>query len=289
MQYLRRNYKLAILLMLILVNFFIWQAFFSERPSQMKVAFLNVGQGDSTYIETPFHQQVIIDGGPNSAVLSEIGKLLPWYDKYIDVLIISNADIDHYGGFIDIIRRYKIGVIIESGTEGAAPSYKTLESLIESKRIKHLFARRGDSLQLDSGIHIDFLFPDRELPNAKTNNASLISRLVFGSTTVMFTGDAPSNTLEYVAKTEGVKVKSDILKIAHHGSKSSASIPFISAVSPKYATISAGLNNKFGHPNVETMDLLKFFNVIPIITFQKGTIVFKSDGQSWFSDIDLLK
>lgn len=262
---------------------FIWQAVYRETPNKtLTVAFLDVGQGDSAYIESPTHNQLIIDAGPNGSLLSEIGKLMSWYDRYIDVIIITNSDSDHYGGFIDLLKRYRVGLVIESGVAGTSPSYKTLENLIVQKNIKKVVARRGQSIELGGGVHFDILFPDRDVAKLNTNAGSIIGQLVYGSSTVMFTSDAPNTIEEYVLLLDGASIKNDILKIAHHGSKTSASESFISFVAPKYAVISAGLNNSYGHPHQETLDLLQRLNIKPLITFKLGTIVFKSDGHSWF-------
>src|ERR1035437_6451435 len=137
MQYIKKYYRLLIIMTLLVAVIFIWQAVWRETPSRiMTVAFLNIGQGDSIYIESPTHEQMIVDGGPDGSMLSEIGKLMPWYDHYIDILMISSPDVDHYGGFIDLLKSYKVGQVIEPGTTGGSPSYKVLEDLIAQKKIK---------------------------------------------------------------------------------------------------------------------------------------------------------
>jgi len=281
--FIKKYYRLLIVVTLLLASIFIWQAVYRETPNKiLTVAFLNIGQGDSIYIESPTHQQMIIDGGPNAALLSEIGKLMPWYDKFIDVLMISSPDVDHYGGFIDLLKRYQVGLVIEPGTTGASPSYKTLESLIANKKIKKVIAKRGQSIDLGGGVHFDVLFPDRDVVKLATNDSSIIGQLVYGSSTVMVNGDAPNATEEYVLMLDGAQVKSDILKAGHHGSRTSASESFVTAVAPKYGVISAGLDNRYGHPHQETLDLFKKLNIKTLITFQLGTIIFKSDGNIWY-------
>lgn len=282
MTFFKKNYRLIIVCALLLAIFFVWQAVYLEVPSKtLTVAFLNVGQGDAAYIESPVHKQMIIDGGPNGALLSEIGKLMPWYDRYIDVIMVTNPDVDHYGGFIDLLKRYQVGLVIEAGTVGAAPSYKIFEDLIAQKNIKKISARRGQSIDLGGGAHFDILFPDRDISKLSTNNGSTIGQLVYGGSTVMFTGDAPIDTEEYVVLLDSTRIKSDILKTGHHGSKTSASESFVAAVAPQYGVISAGLNNSYGHPHQETLDLFKKFNIKTLITFNLGTIIFKSDGQKF--------
>jgi competence protein ComEC len=282
MEFVKKYYRLLIIGALLLSTILVWQAVWRETPSKMlTVAFLNVGQGDSAYIESPTHQQLIIDGGPNGAILSEIGKLMPWYDHYIDAILIANSDVDHYGGFIDLLRRYRVGLVIESGTVGNSASYKTLEDLIIQKKIKKVLAKRGQSIELGGGVHFDILFPDRDIAKLNTNDGSIVGQLVYGSSTIMFTGDSPSAMEEFVLLLDGGRLKSDILKAGHHGSKTSASELFVSAVAPKYAIISAGLDNRYGHPHQETLDLFQKLGVTPLITFKLGTIIFKSDGHFW--------
>jgi len=282
MLFLKKHYRLLTISALLLAIILLWQAVWRETPGKtLTVAFLNVGQGDSIYIESPTHEQLIIDGGPDESMLSEIGKLMPWYDHYIDAIMITNPDVDHYGGFIDLLKRYRVGLVIEPGTVGGSPSYKTLEDLIAEKNIKKVLARRGQSMDLGGGTHFDVLFPDRDVAKLNTNDGSIVGQLVYGSSTIMFTGDAPSATEEYVLTLDGSRIKSDILKAGHHGSKTSASESFVSAVDPKYAVVSAGLNNKYGHPNQETLDLFQKLNITSLITFKLGTIIFKSDGIIW--------
>lgn len=280
--FLKKYYRPLTLCALLLAAIFVWQAVYLESPNKtMTVAFLDVGQGDSIYIESPTHQQMIVDGGPNGAILSEISKIMPWYDRYIDVLMISSPDVDHYGGFIDLLKRYDVGLVVEPGTTGGSSSYKVLEGLIAQKHIKKVTALRGQSIELGGGVQFDVLFPDRDVSKLETNTSSIIGQLVYGSSTVIFNGDAPSATEEYVLDLDGSKIKSDILKAGHHGSKTSASEAFVSAIAPKYAVISAGLNNKYGHPHQETLDLFKKLNIETLITFKLGTIIFKSDGRLW--------
>jgi competence protein ComEC len=280
MHFLKKYHRLLIISGLLLTTVFVWQAVCRETSDKtLTVAFLNVGQGDSIYIESPTHQKMIIDGGPNGAILSEISKFMPWYDHYIDAIMITNPDVDHYGGFIDLLKRYRVGLVIEPGTIGASPSYKTLEDLIVQKNIKKIIARRGQSIELGGGAHFDVLFPDRDVAKLNSNDGSIVGQLVYCSSTIMFTGDAPNVIEEYVLLLDGTRIRSDILKAGHHGSKTSASEPFVSAVAPKYAVISAGLNNRYGHPHQETLDLFKKLNIKTLITFNLGTIIFKSDGK----------
>ena len=128
---------------------------------------------------------------------------------------------------------------------------------------------------------MDILFPDRDVSALVSNPGSIISKLVYGKTSVMFTGDATLQTEEYIVDLDGGFTKSTLLKEGHHGSRTSASEKFFTAVAPQYDIISAGYKNKYGHPHKETIDLLNQLHIPTLITFKEGTIVFVSDGKSF--------
>lgn len=275
---------------LLVANIFAWNVIFSERRGEiLTVAFLDIGQGDSIFIEAPNGNQIIFDGGPNGKILSELGKLMPFYDRKIDMIVVTNPDKDHFAGFIDLLERYKIEKFMESGTKSGASSYRDLEEAVKNQEAEKIIAKRGMKIELDHerSIYIEILFPDSDVSKEKTNEGSIIARLVYGETSVMLTGDSVKKTEDHVVeldvKEDGVEddLKSDVLKVGHHGSKTSTGENFVKVVAPKYAVISLGKNNKYGHPNVETLDTLEKFNVKIMRTDQLGTIVMKTDGERW--------
>lgn len=278
------------LVVIALTDVFVWYAIVREAPTNtMKVAFLNIGQGDAIYIESPTHNQMLIDGGPSSILLSELKKELPFYDHSIDTLVVTNPDADHYSGFLDLIKSFQVNHVIEPGTKTDTERYKQLEQEIADAHISKTIARRGMIVHLGGGADLHILFPDQDVSSFSTNDGSIVARLTFGSTSVMFTGDAPSKTENYVLSLENASssnktsnefsaIKSDILKEGHHGSRTSASEPFITAVNPAYDIISAGFHNRYGHPHKETIDLLNKLKIPTLITFEKGTITAVSDG-----------
>ncbi len=268
-------------------NIFIWYVVQQSLPSKyLTVAFLNIGQGDAIYIESPTHNQIMIDGGPSKIVLSELRKVMPFYDRSIDTLLVTNPDTDHYAGFIDILNQYHIHRIIEPGTLSPSATYKTFEELIKEKSLPKVVAQRGMIIHLGNGADIKILFPDHDVSGEKTNDGSIIAKLSYGSTTVMFTGDAPNKTEEQVLALDSKEVKEDdvqsiLLKAGHHGSRTSASESFVQAVSPEYAIISAGVHNKYGHPHKETLDLFKKLGVQVLGTYDRGMITLTSDGKDF--------
>jgi competence protein ComEC len=283
MNFLKKYWRACILSILIFGNIFIWYVVAQETPTKfMTVAFLNIGQGDAIYIESPTHNKIMVDGGPSSVLLSELRKVMPFYDRSIDTLLVTNPDADHFSGFIDVLKSsFHINHIIEPGTHSPTKTYALFEKIIKEKNIPKIIAHRGMIIHLGGGADLHILFPDQDVSTWKTNDGSIVSQLTFGSTSVMLTGDAPNKTEEYVLSLDGKNLKSTLLKEGHHGSRTSASLPFISNVAPEYDIISAGQNNRYGHPHHETTDLLDALHIPVLITFEKGTIIARSDGKDF--------
>lgn len=243
----------------------------------------------TVFIDSPSGNQVLIDGGPGRGLLRELSKIMPFYDRSIDVVVASHPDADHIGGLPDVIDKYDIDLFVESGVEGESNLYKELEKEIGQKNIKKLEARRGMNIDLGEGAVLQILFPDRDPRGMETNAASVIARLVYGENEFLFTGDSPVAIENYLVSLEEkcqgstltcFSVKSAVLKAGHHGSKTSSGMQFISAVSPEYTVISAGKENKYGHPSPEILDILTNFGAKILRTDLSGRIVFKSDGMN---------
>ncbi len=274
-----KYWKIISVVLILSADIFIWYVISCEAPTRyLTVAFLNIGQGDAIYIESPTRNRMMIDGGPPRAVLNELRKVMPFYARSIDTLLVTNPDTDHYAGFIDVLNQYQVTRIIEPGTQSTSQTYKEFEKIILEKSLPKLITHRGMLIDLGGGAEITILFPDHDVSQEKTNDGSVIAQLRYGSTSVMLTGDAPNKTEERVLELDGNKIKSTVLKAGHHGSRTSASETFIAAVQPEYAVISAGKKNRYGHPHDETLDLFKKLRVKVFGTYDKGMITMKSDG-----------
>jgi competence protein ComEC len=270
--------RLIILVVLLLgAIFFLYATFKEERNGILTVSFLNVGQGDAIFVDAPNGNQLLIDGGPGQGVLRELSKAMPFYDRSIDVVLATHADQDHVGGLPDVLKKYKVNLFMESGVAGESSSYAELEKIVAGGTgIKKVLARRNMTIDLGDGAILQILFPDRDPIGMETNMSSIVARLVYGENEFLFTGDSPQAIEQYLIYLGGLQ--SDILKTGHHGSKTSTSAAFVSSVSPQYAVISVGKDNKYGHPNQETLDTLNNFGVKILRTDELGAIVFKSDG-----------
>ncbi|MBI2475913.1 MAG: MBL fold metallo-hydrolase [Candidatus Taylorbacteria bacterium] len=283
MEMIRKNLHLCFLALLFAATILIWYAVIREdRGGILKIAFLDIGQGDAIYIEAPNGNQMLIDGGPPRTVLSALRKVMPFYDRSIDMLLVTNPDKDHMGGFVDVLKSFKVGEVVEPGTQSPSATYAELEKTIAEKSVPKILAERGQTIWLDKkhGVGFHVLFPDRDVSGLATNNGSIVGRLVYGNTSVMFTGDAPDNIEHYLVLLDGKKLKSDVLKVGHHGSRTSTSEEFVGFISPTDAVISDGLHNKYGHPHQETLATLAQFGVKVFRTDQLGTIVMKTDGEN---------
>ncbi len=284
MQNVKKNFQYYFIGLLFLATIFVWYAVFAESGDGLAVAFLDVGQGDAIFIKAPNGNQILIDGGPNNAVLRELSKIMPFYDRSIDMIIETHPDSDHINGIVEILRRYNVWLIMEPGVESDNSAYQEIKKIIQEKNIKDVFARRGMKINLGEGVYMDILFPDRDVAGMETNTASITAKLVYGNNCFLFTGDSPKAIEQYLVSVYGDPpaggLKCDVLKIAHHGSKTSTSESFLGYVNPEYAVISVGKDNKYGHPNQEVLDLLKQFEIPILRTDESGTIKIKSDGEN---------
>lgn len=270
--------RAATLFLLALVTVIVWGAAFKDA-SLLRVSFLNVGQGDAIFIEAPNGGQVLIDGGPNGKVLEELGKVMPFYDRNINLLIATHPDADHIGGFPSVLDRFEVGFYLDSGISADTDVYRTLRKRLEGEGAKMLLARRGMRIVLDEGVLLEILFPDRDVSRGETNAGSIVARLVYGETEFMLTGDAPKEVEEYLVRLDGERLRSDVLKAGHHGSKTSSSPVFLAAVRPEWSIVSAGKGNKYGHPHKEVRENIASVGAALLGTYESGTVTFTSNGR----------
>lgn len=243
-------------------------------------AMLDVGQGDALFIESPTGVQILVDGGPPRKILSALARVMSPFDRHIDAIIITNPDQDHIGGFSDVLKIYKVDKVFESGTYNDSKTYQNLEIEIKNKNIPDILVKKGMKIDIGGGAMIDILFPDRDVSLWDSNDGSIIARLSYGKTSVMLTGDATALTEKIILKENSKdKLQSTILKVGHHGSRTSTSYDFMKAVSPVYALISDGKDNKYGHPHQDTLNTLAQFGAKIFRTDLFGAIIMKSDGR----------
>ncbi len=278
---MKKTYRLAWVLIVVcaVAVVFIWSPLLVRSQDVLTVSFLDVGQGDAVFIESPTGRQVLIDGGrTDRAVLRELGEVMPWNDRTIDVVMPTHPDADHVGGLIDVLDRYQISYVIQSSVQGDTDLWRTLEDAIEREGSVNSVAVRGQIIDIGGSAYLQILFPDRDVSGLETNTGSVVVKLVYGNTSFMLTGDSPIAIEKYLVSLDGEKLKSEVLKAGHHGSKTSSSAEFLRDVNPDYGVFSRGCDNTYGHPHKEVVDLFTRLNIKTFDTCADGRVTFVSDG-----------
>jgi competence protein ComEC len=250
-----------------------------EKGQELKVIFLDVGQGDAILIEQG-SKQVLIDGGPSGQVLLEkLGKYVPFWDRKIELVIATHPDADHIAGLIDVLKNYSVGAVMQIAAQSDSETFKKLEDLIKNKNIEIVVGERGEKINLDDEAQREILNPGPEtsISSQDTNASSIVARLSFGENSFMFTGDFPIEQEDGLLK-QNLNIQSNILKVSHHGSKYATSQEFLDAVKPTDAVISVGKNNRYGHPNQEIVDRLKQGKIEILRTDEAGDIEYSCNA-----------
>lgn len=250
-----------------------------HRANTLSVSFLNVGQGDAIFIETPNGTQVLIDGGKNDAVLRELSSQMSFWDRTIDVVIATHPDLDHIGGLPSVFARYEVDKYFEPGVFDDGADYTALMGAVVEEGLEPIILRGGMTLELDYGVSLTTLFPMHDATHMDPNTASLILLLSYGDTTFLLTGDAPASIERYLVERQGTILRSDVLKLGHHGSDTSSDVVFLSLVDPGYAVVSAGCDNQYGHPHNSVVARVQALGA-KLVETCTGTVRFQSDGVS---------
>lgn len=260
----------------------IWyMVYYVESRHDLVIHFFDVGQGDGIFFELPNHRQVVIDGGPGRNILSKLGSAMWFWDRTIDLVVLTHPHADHVDGLIDVLKRYDIGMVIESGAMYPTPDYDEWNALVSKKKIPVVYARKGQYIVFSDTATLRILSPEKEIMGKRFTNihdSMVVSKLLYGSTTVLFTGDA-ERPVEYELMASGIPLSADILKAGHHGSKTSTTEGFLDFVHPRFAVISAGRKNRYGHPHADVVDRIKAAGIDLFRTDIHGDVEFMSDGK----------
>jgi competence protein ComEC len=257
---------------LVIIFAFLLYTVLVPKPKYASVKFLDVGQGDAALITTPSNQRILIDGGPNDAVMARLDKTIPFYERRLDAVILTHPHSDHLNGLIKVLKTYEVKKIYMTGVLHTTPEYIEFLDEIKAKNLKAENVTAGKELELSDGIKLNFLYPYKNLVGQKVenlNNSSIVTRLVWNKSSFIFMGDLEAEAQTDLLK-QNANVQSEVIKIAHHGSKDSANKTFLEKVNPRIAVISVGKDNKFGHPSEQALDLLKSVKVFR--TDQDGNI-----------------
>lgn len=254
-----------IIFLLILTFILLALVYFYQSDKNLHVWFLDVGEGDAILIRTPQHQDILIDGGPSRNLTAKLGKYIPFYDREIELVILTHPQTDHYRGLQAAQKYYRFAKVLVNGEE-------------KNKEIFSDFsvAEKGDEFIIDE-IKLEILNPDKL--EGEANENSIVARMCYIEICFLFTGDAGFATEEKLLKED---VRAQVLKVGHHGSKYATSQEFLSEVQPEYAVISAGKNNPYHHPHPSLLARLKSVEVLR--TDLLGDIKCTSNGEDVFCE-----
>lgn len=284
----RHNTVFIVLIVLLWLNILAWIAVFEVSQNQfLEVNFFDIDQGDAIFIESPEGHQILIDGGPTSAILEKIGREMPFYDRSIDLIILTHPEHDHIAGLLEVFKKYKVENILWTGVLKDTAEFKEWQRLIEEEQAQIKIAQTGQKIILPTRLglvdkYMEVLFPFESLEEknvSNTNNTSIIAKLVFNQDSFLFTGDAYKSVENKLLK-EGMDLQSDVLKIGHHGSNTSTGEEFLREVLPEIAVISVGKENAYGHPHPEVIEILNKYDIKVLRSDQNGDIKILSNGQN---------
>jgi competence protein ComEC len=279
----KRNIALLLIIALLGMGFTEYIRF---HDGKMHVIFCDVGQGDAILIRTPDAKQILFDGGPSNNVLDCLSKHMPFWDRTIELAILSHPHLDHYAGFTSLFERFSVKTFASEALRNDTDSFREMEQKIQKAGTKFQLLSAGDSFVIDSQIRIDILGPKPTFLAATSTNgeihetgefASVVALLRFQKFSLLLTGDAQAGQLE--ADTAGIGTI-QVLQVPHHGSRSGLTETLVGEMHPAVSIFSVG-KNSYGHPALAIIDLLQKHNSQIFRTDKNGTVSVSTDGLRW--------
>lgn len=278
--------KFLIILCSLSISFYFFYSYkFDKENNNLEVYFFDSGQADSILIKTPEQKNIIIDFGSEQG-LKELEKIIPWWNKKIDLIIITHPHDDHITGLIPIIKKYQIEKIIYTGINYNSNIYNELLQLIYDYNISLEISSFDKNINLGTECNLKIIYPINNLYKKTVddvNDSSIISHFNCKNKTFIFMGDAGNKPEEEIMNI-GINLKSDVIKIGHHGSITATSQKFLEKVKPKIAIIMVGKENNFDHPNLRILKRLERMDIKIFRTDKHGTIKITSDGNKLYTN-----
>jgi competence protein ComEC len=264
------------------------------NDGKLHMVICKVGQGDAIFIRTPNGSDVLIDGGPDDSVLNCLSSHMPFWDRTIEIVMLTHPHVDHLVGLISVLNRYNVMHYVTENIKNSASSLKRLEDSLAAQNLTAKYVTSGERIDFADKTQLLTVWPTsdwmqtlklqdsnnlgQEDSSLDTNGFSLIQLLTFGNFKALLTGDAGSLTEEKIATAVG---KVDVLKVPHHGSKTGMSDYFLSQIKPSVALISVGINNPYGHPTKQALELLRLNNIKTLRTDRDGEVEIITDGKTF--------
>jgi competence protein ComEC len=265
----------GIALLLALASALLWLGVTAPVSGRLTVTFLDVGQGDAILIEGPDSQRILVDGGPSEeAISAALGRRLPFYDRRIDLVVLTHPQADHLGGLPAVLHRYDVGAVLASPVEADSAAYRAWKEALRGESLPYHEAAAGQTIDLGNGARLYVLSAPPD--GSDTSEGSVVIKLTMGRASFLLTGDIES-TREAALIRSGADLRATVYKVPHHGSATSSTSEFVSAVDPLVDVISVGKDNRFGHPSPELLERLDGDAVFR--TDLHGDVAVSTDGR----------
>ena len=291
MKMLWKNIYLALSLALIVV----WMAVFAYPGKKLHLIACDVGQGDAI-LATYGTTQILIDGGATNKVVECLGRNMPFWDRKIEVVLLTHPQLDHFGGLSEVFKRFQVGRFVATSLDSSSQAYKALISMVGGSGMQVVNPTTGMVIRSDL-LYLDIVWPSDDFQtaagdisrgnvlgaftsNKDPNDFSVVANLRLGEFDALLTGDIGPKVIEEIIQTGKIR-EVEYIKVPHHGSKNGLTKELLDVASPEVAVISVG-KNSFGHPHQETLDMLMEYNIQIKRTDEGGNVEVISDGKSWW-------
>lgn len=291
MKMLWKNIYLALSLALIVV----WMAVFAYPGKKLHLIACDVGQGDAI-LATYGTTQILIDGGATNKVVECLGRNMPFWDRKIEVVLLTHPQLDHFGGLSEVFKRFQVGRFVATSLDSSSQAYKALISMVGGSGMQVVNPTTGMVIRSDL-LYLDIVWPSNDFQtaagdisrgnvlgaftsNKDPNDFSVVANLRLGEFDALLTGDIGPKVIEEIIQTGKIR-EVEYIKVPHHGSKNGLTKELLDVASPEVAVISVG-KNSFGHPHQETLDMLMEYNIQIKRTDEGGNVEVISDGKSWW-------
>ncbi|MDP3975980.1 MAG: MBL fold metallo-hydrolase [bacterium] len=250
---------------------------------ELEVKFLDIGQGDSVLIRTPHGRTVLIDGGPGVAILERLGEELSFWQKRLDMVILTHPDLDHLEGLVEVLKRFDVDRVLLTGVAHDSLLYHAFFEQLQQKNIQPTLVSTDQDWMIDEGVYLDVLYPIKSVALQEADNVndtSVTVRLIYGQTSMFLGGDNEKDAEHELLLTD-FDLSADIFKSGHHGSRTSSAPELLQAIGAKRVVIQSGRENPFDHPHLDTILEFDEKGMEWVNTKDMGTITLVSDGKVW--------